>query len=97
MNHLARTTSMRLTPLGTVTLQCAARPARRLVGKHLPPTLGFILAGLPPVSSYVRTTICNLSCSAFRVYNILCGHPLPPLVAGGIRLKFQSGTPPRPA
>jgi hypothetical protein len=97
MTYLARTTPLGLAPLGTVKLDCVAGLARLLAEKCLSPTASLIATGLPGVSFLPQSAICHLSHLAFWEYNIPQKHNLAPHVAAGVRLKFQSGTPPRPA
>ena len=75
----------------------AARPARRLAGKYLLSASGLTSEYHPLASSTQRIAICRLCHSAFWEYNIIHEHDLAPHVAAGVRLKFQSGNPSRPA
>jgi hypothetical protein len=97
MNYLARTTSMYSALFGTVNLHDTARPARQFAGKDLPSAACFTSVYHLLASATKLTAICHLCPLAFWEYNIAEEHNLAPHVAGGVRLKFQSGTLPRPA
>jgi hypothetical protein len=85
------------TPLGTVNLHGAARLTRQLAVKYLLSASGFTSIYRQRASSTLLIAMCHLCPLTSWEYNIPQEHGLTPYVAGGVRLEFQSGNPPRPA
>ena len=94
---VARTTSMYVTLFGSVNRHDAARPARPFAGKYLPSAAGVTSVCHRLASATQLTAMCHLCPLAFWEYNISQEHDLTLHIAGGVRLKFQRGYPPRPA
>ena len=97
MNHLTRTTSKSLGSLDTVQLDRVADSVRRLTEKHPPLTAEFTVTD-PPHAALTHWAAIGHVCHPARGESTI-PQPRHPAryVARDVRLKSQSGNPPRPA